>query len=106
MTVAGLDQFGAAVSEIFVSNPGTTVVGVKVFAVVSAATKGAVGVAKKARIGTGDKLGLSSRLGVPCGSLAVDAVNEVGAWDSTYHAVAPTTPPNGARVFSAFYPVA
>ena len=60
VTVVGVDQFGAAVTEVFTASAGSTVVGTKIFAGVTSATKGAVGAAADAAsIGTGDKLGLS-----------------------------------------------
>ena len=105
VVVTGLDQFGTSASETFIPGAGTTVVGAKVFASVSAARKSAVGAAANARIGTGDKLGLDSQMVAAVGSLAVGGVNEVGTWDAGVHGVTPTSLPNGARTYTAFFPV-
>jgi hypothetical protein len=105
VTVNGQDQFGTAISETFVANPGATVVGVKVFATVLSATKSAVGAnGAGASIGTGDKLGLGNALTNAVGALSVNGLTEAATFDATYSAVTPTTLPDGARTYVAAYP--
>jgi hypothetical protein len=105
VTVVGVDQFGSAVTEVFVAAAGSAVVGVKVFASVTSATKGAVGAAADAAsIGTGDKLGLTGDLVASVGELTKDGVTQAATWDATASGVTPSTNlPNGARVYAASY---
>jgi hypothetical protein len=101
----GTNQFGAPVAETFTAAAGTAVVGVKIFATVTSATKGAVGAAADAAsIGTGDKLGLTGDLVASAGSLTKDGVTQAATWDATVSGVTPSTNvPNGARVYAAHY---
>ena len=79
--------------------------GVKIFATVTSATKGAVGAAADgASIGTGDKLGLTGDLVASVGELTKDGVTQAATWDATASGVTPSTnAPNGARVYAAHY---
>ncbi|HUW17251.1 MAG TPA: hypothetical protein VMW94_09260 [Actinomycetes bacterium] len=105
IVIDGTDQFGNAAQDTIVANPGAQVLGVVIFATVTAATKGAIGVgAVGSSIDTGDQLGLTRPLAGPVGVLAVDGTTEVGVWDGVYHSVLPTTVANGARQYNAFYP--
>lgn len=105
VTVTGTDQFDQALSETFTSTPGSTVAGVKVFKTVTGASKTATGTAgQTARIGTGNKLGLTTQMTAPVGVLSVDGTTEAATWDHTYHGVTPTTAPNGSRNYAALYP--
>lgn len=111
VTVTGQDAFGGDLVEVFASNPGNTVVGTKVFAegVAVTATKAAQGASGDgASIGTGDKLGwgLSPGIQVPVGILSVDGLTEAATWDSDAgeQGVTPTSLPNGARRYLAWFP--
>jgi len=107
VNVVGTDQFDQAVNEDFVANPGSSVLGSKIFKTVVSATKGAVGVnAAGASIGTHDTLGLSRSLHRQVGTLAVAGVNEVGTWSAITDSVTPTTAPDGSKAFAVLYPVA
>ena len=59
VNVVGTDQYDAATNEIFVSSPGTTVVGNAVFKTVTSATKGVQGASAD-----GASIGLSAKMGV------------------------------------------
>lgn len=100
VNVTGTDQFDAAQSELFTSNPGATSVGTKVFKTITAATKSAVGMAADAAsIGTGTKLGAGVNIVSAFGILTVDGAAEAVTVDATNDAFTPTTAPNGARVY-------
>jgi hypothetical protein len=102
VTVTGLDQFLTPVSEVVVASAGNTVAGTKIFATVTAATKGAVGSSSDgASIGVGKKIGISVDVEQAFGLLAVDGVSEAAVFDDTYSAVTPTSAPTGAKVFVA-----
>jgi hypothetical protein len=96
VTVTGTDQFGAPVSEIFAAGDDEAVVGEKIFATVTGATKetpaGVTG--NGASIGTGDIVGLPVAVadGVALGFVA--GVPEEVTIDETYHAFTPTTTPS------------
>lgn len=105
--ITGTDQFDAAAVETFTTGSAVTRTGVKIFKTISAlgiakGVQGAVNVA--ATVGVGNKLGLSSVLSSATGILAVTGVAEAGTWDSTYHAVLPTSVPNAARTYTAVVP--
>lgn len=104
IVVEGTDQFGAAVTETFLSNTGSTRVGTKVFKTVTAVSKTAIGVGSHATntltIGTGDKIGLTVlALAASPVLLFVDGVAEAVTFDFTYNAFTPTTLPNGTRAY-------
>lgn len=105
VTVVGVDQFGTAVTEVFTASAGSTVVGTKIFAGVTSATKGAVGAAADAAsIGTGDKLGLSGDLVANAGSLTQNGLHQASTWDSATSGVTPSSNlPNGSRVYAVSY---
>lgn len=98
VTVVGTDQYSNAQSELIVAVAATTVVGVKIFKTVTAATKATVGAtANTVSVGTGDKLGVSADL--TAAQLFVDGISEAATLDTTNKAITPTTVPNGAKVF-------
>lgn len=95
VTVYGTNQFDEAISEVFADVAGTTVVGLKIFKTVTAATKETpAGVAGNgASIGTGDTIGLDVRLADEVGMLWVGATAEAVTLDDTYMSFIPTTTP-------------
>lgn len=103
VTVVGKDQFGQAVTETFASGPGTTVVGTKIFATVTSASKGAVGAtANSATIGTGDKLGVvakASQAFCLVGDSTPTAMTPA-AYDVTYNGFTPANVPNGVLTYT------
>lgn len=102
VTVNGFDQFGAQVSEVFTSAPGSTVVGSKIFASVSSITKAATGAtANAASVGTGDKLGIAGHLADTAAALLiVDNAAEPATLDATYNGFTPSvTLPNGVASY-------
>jgi hypothetical protein len=100
IVVTGTDALGAAQTETFLSNAGSTRVGVKIFATVTGATKSAIGVtANTASIGTGDTLGPAGDIADSFGVLSVDNVVETSTVSATNNSVIPTTLPNGSRVY-------
>jgi hypothetical protein len=105
VVVTGTNQFGVVVAETFTAAAGTTVVGLRCFATVTAATKGAVGAAADAAsIGTGDKLGLNGDLEASVGNLTKDGVTQAALWDHIHDGVTPSTNvPNGTRIYAAHY---
>ena len=113
VTVSGQDGFGNALAVVVASNPAGTSETDEVFATVTSATKSAVGVAADAAsIGTGTKLGWGSSPGImtgfAVGILSVDGVTEAATWDANGAAgrqgVTPTTAPNGAHAYRAWFP--
>jgi hypothetical protein len=104
VTVNGTDQFNAAVTETLASNPGTTRVGVKIFKTVTSASKSAVGASGDGcSLGMGDKIGTLAMSGA-YGVVTVDGVFDASTWDATYHAVTPTSLPDGSRSFVLLVP--
>lgn len=105
VTVVGTDQFGNAVSETFAFSAGT-VVGTKIFKTVTSASKTAIGVGvATASIGTGNVLGLTRVLAAAVGVVAVDGLTEAATWKTSASSVAPTSAPNGSRVYTILHPV-
>lgn len=100
----GTDQFGAAVTETFTSTPGSTVVGVKIFATVTSLHHTVLGTDSDAAntytVGTGDKIGvlLIPHTGSPV-LLTVDGVGEAVTFDAATNAFTPTTVPNASHVY-------
>lgn len=103
LTVAGLDQFGAPVSEVITANPGNTVNGSQVFATVTSATLASSGSGVgTATIGVGLKLGVPFKLTNTSAIVYVDGVNEVASAVSvTFNSITTTTAPNGSHNFQA-----
>lgn len=97
VTVLGTDQFDNAISEVFTAAAGTTVVGVKIFKTVSAASKGAIaGTTDAASIGTGDKLGVTPMMSAAQAILFTAGAIEAATVDATVSGFTPTTVPDGA----------
>lgn len=104
VTVTGTDQFDAAVSEVFTTNPGAVVVGVKIFKTVTAASKAAIlGAADTATLLTGDKLGIPHAILDTFGMLTVAGVTEVVTYDTAYHGFTPLTVPTGLISYIALF---
>jgi hypothetical protein len=98
VTVIGTDQFDAAVTETFVSNPGATVVGVKVFKTVVSASKTTIaGTTDVCTLQTGSKIGIPSLVSDAFGLLTCNAVVEAVTINATYSSFIPTTPPDGVK---------
>lgn len=99
LTIAGLDQFGAPVSEVIVANPGATVNGSQVFATVTSAQLASSGSATgTASIGVGTKLGIPFNLTNTSAVVYVDGATEVAvAVDIHKNSFTPTTAPNASH---------
>ena len=108
VTIVGTDQFDQAATETIADTPGSTVEGSKIFKTVTSINQQVVGAGGSAvaTVQTGPKLGLLTAMNAAFGMLACNDVLEVApTWDATYHAVTPTTAPNGSRNFVAVFPV-
>jgi hypothetical protein len=106
VVVVGTDANGAAVTETFVSDPGQTVVGTKIFKTVTSVAHTELGVDADAgntySTGTGDKLGLVASPAPAAGSpvlLFTNGVAEAVTFDSTLNAFTPASVPNGSRSY-------
>jgi SPP1 family predicted phage head-tail adaptor len=103
ITIAGTDQFDAAVIEVFTTGSGVTRVGTKIFKTVTAISKASVGVAAAgATVGVGNKLGVVGRLAdTESAILMVNNAAEPATLDDTYDAFTPTvTVPNGSASYA------
>lgn len=105
ITIHGVDARGQSATEVLADNPGATVAGVVPFASITSISKQTVGVAASAvTIDTTDKLGLSK---LPVGDVwtkAAGVSEDPAAVDLTNGTFTPTTAPDGAVDFVAFYP--
>lgn len=107
VTVSGTDQFGNAITETFAVATGTTVVGSKAFATVTSIAYAGGGVGTHSTnvvsIGTGDKLGLSTKAANAFAILLTDGVSEAVTVDATNSTFTPATVANGAHNYSILY---
>jgi len=105
ITIVGTDARDKTVTEVIADNPGATVDGDVPFKTITAISKELVGAGgKTVTIDTTDKLGLS-RLPVGDVWIKADGVSEdPSAIDLADGTFTPTTAPNGAVNFVAFYP--
>jgi hypothetical protein len=104
VNVFGINQFGGDISETFLSTPGATVAGVKIFKTVTAAAKTIVaGTVDTASIGQGNKLGVSPKMSAGTGILFTDSAIEAVTIDSANSGFLPTTVPNGVHDYLLLY---
>ena len=101
ITINGLDQFSAPITEVIPDTPGSTVAGVKVFKTVVSASKELVaGTTDTATLQTGAKIGIPATIAHAYGILHLAGVTEAVVLDTTYHAFTPTTAPNGTNDYT------
>lgn len=112
VTVTGTDALGAAQTELFTANPGNTVVGVKVFATVTAFSYAGSGVGTHATntvsLGVGNKLGLSKKMVTDVIKVLVAGVEDLATVDKTNNAFTPSGSnlPDGVKDYEVHYQVA
>jgi len=98
VNIVGTDYLDQPIDETFVSTPGATLAGSKIFKTVVSASKTAqAGAADTVTIQTGDKLGILADVQDAFAMLLCDEVAEAVTIDVTYNSFLPSTLPNGAR---------
>ena len=108
ITVAGTDQFDAAANEVIADNPGSTVVGTKIFKTVTSLaiqTPGGGGAGHTAEVGVGNKLGVTEVMADAVGVVTIGGTSENVVFDGALHAFTPTNVPNASRVYFWMVPV-
>jgi uncharacterized protein (DUF2062 family) len=102
--VKGTDQFGASISETFLTGSAVTRVGNKVFKTVTSVEHTAVGTTQTYTVQTGSKLGLlfdvldTMGLGLVQATPGAANTPEAVTVDPTYNSVLFTTAPDGTKV--------
>jgi len=98
VTISGTNQQGNAQTETIVASAGATVAGVKAWATITGASKGAVGASSAvATIGVGNALGVPAQLANASALVSADNALEPATIDTTNNTFTPTVSvPNGS----------